>query len=354
MISSLTYANSIINNGLSLAHAMGVESAVQLDWTFLEGARYKYKGTVDTTYVDATSQRFHETYTSIYLLSPEYHNFRFAISKRPSLADSIYDVWDNEAINKYTKNYFYENSFLTPQISYKFSDQFTASVGMNFVKSSVYSDATTIAMNGEGRGESYTFSLTYRPIRPLFLTANYTTKTKITIKGSAESVLGNSNGSVYFALPRKQELAATLFLSPTSYVYASYLKKFYTIFDTLDINFDNPTIESVYGTSKPRYWNNKHYYKLGYGNKFDSLLTQLLIGKIEGGYNERNAALSMPVMDQYFVSANAFYSLAKDFDLGFRYTKVFFEHRNISSATLNGSLENTNTDIYTLSIRKRF
>jgi len=375
-LSGARHADSVYFNPANMSWLEG-------GWLFEGGVRYillpriTYKGLVydpvRKTYVYACVKSAKEEFIVPYfhLVSPEVNNFRFGLSF--TTPAGLAKKWGEFPASVYAQEFTLKVYELDLALSYKFNEKFSVGGGLRAVYAegrvkASYPTVYSVTMDGNTDVKpGYYLALSFRPVKQLNLSALYRSKVDLDLSGSAwgYTVIPTpaglvsypilTGGSVSVPLPAELRLSAAWRWRSTTFEF-TFERVFWSSYDWLDFNYEDPVAEQAFGTPKLKDWEDVNTYRLSvshsFGKKFEGMLG---IAYSESPIPTKSVGFELPEPKYtWIVSAGALYKPSPTAELGLAYLYLPEGNRKVDNPVLKGEFTDISAHLLTLSLGLRF
>lgn len=328
----------------------------------------------DLTYIHLTSVKYTDARTSLYngsskeenfvlptvfLVSPEYSNFRFgfSITAPYGLAKRWDDAFPRTSAEKFDLKVFDIN----PTLSYKINKYFSVAGGVRLL----YSTATVSSygnvargieadryLDGDTTGWGYNLAVSARPDDKSNISVTYRSNVDLKLKGDATLHTSLYNSTVFsranITIPAPAVLAISgsrTFLDKWT-VELTWDRTFWSKLKNFDFNYDtritNPVLYSAYDAAKPKDWKDASAYRIGVTYKMNEKLD--LMGGFaydESPVPEATLGFELPDSDAYLFSLGARYRLTSQMQMGLGLLYDMKTDRTVNNGTIDGKFKDS-------------
>ena len=292
--------NSTALSGAYTANAHGADSSYynpanmvfndnvnrfEADLTYIKLSSIKYKD-AQKPQLNSKSKEENIIAPSAFFSSKDYNGFRYGLAL--AAPGGLGKRWSSPYAKASAKKFELKILEFNPTIAYKVSDIFSIGAGVRAVYSEgkVQSDASSLGkpvvrdMEADTTEYGYNLALSYKPVKPLSISATYRSKVDLNNEGNAKLYLSGTKlydggASVSVPLPAIVTLA-TAFDFGGTIVEAQWDKTKWSDYNELDFEFkDNVpmALKAAFDDPKPRNWEDTNAFRLGITHHMDEKLT---------------------------------------------------------------------------------
>lgn len=371
--------NSVALSAAYVAGANGADASYYnpANMSFMENGAFTevamtYINLPKVNYTDTTAPRSGDSKEEQFLMpnlhyvSPMMGNWRYGLSI--TAPAGLSKRWD-EAFPKATSEEFTLKVIeVNPTASYLVNDQFALGFGLRGVYTSGVIKQQGASYQNSMEADSidfgYNLALSYKPIKDLTLAATYRSKVNLTVEGDAETTIGvtPSNGGVktHIPLPASLALAAAYTMDKTTAEFV-FERTYWSAYDSLDFQFENPTAETRLGTVRAKNWKDVNAYRIGISHQYSDAL-KLMAGFAIDKTPVPDSTLSfeLPDSDAKLYSVGFEYKLTQKLKMGLAYLYDVKEDRTITNRTLTnptapyGTFTDSAAHLVTASLKYKF
>ncbi len=261
------------------------QNSVEGDLTYINLAKIKYR---DAQKPEFNSQSKEENLLapSLYFSSADLNGWRYGLSL--NVPGGLSKRWNSPYAKASAKEFTLKILEFNPSLAYKVSDAFSIGAGVRAIYSegTVKSDASALGkpvrrdMEADTTEFGYNLALSYKPVKPLTLSATYRSKVDLNHEGNAKlrlsgTKLYDGGASVSVPLPAVIALAGAFDFGQTV-VELEWDKTQWSDYDSLDFQFkDNVPValKAAFDDPKPRNWEDTNAFRLGVTHRYNEKLT---------------------------------------------------------------------------------
>lgn len=252
-----------------------------------------------------------------------------------------------------------------PSMALPLSSMVSLGVGFRVISSSGVVKASRTGvysqdMTGDSVDYGYNLALMYKPTSTLNLAATYRSNVDLSVEGDADLIYlpasfnKNVPVSVSIPVPAVLNFAASYIFDTGTTVEAVYQKTYWSAYKNLNFDYTNPTAEAVFGTSKPKNWENTNTYRLGVTQKYDKWTAMAGLAYDETPVPEATLGYELPDSDAWIVSLGGRYQIDKSWNIGLAGLVDMKQSRDVQNTSIDGEFSNARAYLVTAGIEYRF
>ena len=368
---------SIRSMALSAAYVSGAEEAdtsyynpAKMGWLDerqrVEGAltvihlpAIEFRGTVNGLPADDESKTEDFLVPTVHYVGPKFGNWRFGFSV--TAPGGLSKRWDGAAQRAKAEEFTLAIIEANPTFSYTFNDRWSVGGGLRVV----YTDGTVRAyaqdnhnnmlyaenMEGDSFDVGYNLAIAYRPQPQTVLSVTYRSNVDLTVEGSAKGGVPaygiawyDTDADVEVPLPATLACAVSHDFGRVR-VEAVYERTFWSEYEKLDFNFDDPGIEAVFGKPIDKKWNDTDTFRLGITWHVDERW-DMLFGYAwdESPIPERTLGFELPDSDAQIFSVGSMIRIDDNWEAGFAMLYDKKKRRSVSTPPNENDIDGTFSD----------
>lgn len=336
---------------------------LEVDATYIGLSAINYTSTSGTTNIDSKKENF---------LVPSFHytskklgdngaRVGFSIVVPAGLSKRWSDVPAVYSAEEFTLQTIEFN----PSMALPLSSMVSLGVGFRVISSSGVVKASRTGvysqdMTGDSVDYGYNLALMYKPTSTLNLAATYRSNVDLSVEGDADLIYlpasfnKNVPVSVSIPVPAVLNFAASYIFDTGTTVEAVYQKTYWSAYKNLNFDYTNPTAEAVFGTSKPKNWENTNTYRLGVTQKYDKWTAMAGLAYDETPVPEATLGYELPDSDAWIVSLGGRYQIDKSWNIGLAGLVDMKQSRDVQNTSIDGEFSNARAYLVTAGIEYRF
>ncbi|MGD2116859.1 MAG: outer membrane protein transport protein [Chromatiales bacterium] len=340
-------------------------SMLEADLTYIHLHPIDFSGTVSAVPVNESSEEQNFLIPSFHYTSPAVGNARYGLSV--VVPAGLTKRWKGTVPRASAEKFSLKAVEINPSAAYKFSDQFSAALGLRAIYSEgiVRSTSATASRNLTGDSWDYGFNLAllYKVNDRLDLAATYRSNVDLSVEGDAvltgavavPPIPYSGPASVSVPIPAALALAAAFDVTPSTTVEVVYERTFWDEYDSLDFNYA-VSIGAPYNAFDdpiPKDWNNTNTLRIGlthdYGNQWTVMAGYAYD---ETPVPERTLGFELPDSDAHIFSVGARKQVSNDLSFGVGFLYDHKTSHSVSATTnqsnIGGKFENAAAYLLTM------
>ena len=379
--------NATALSSANIAHSSGADTAyynpanmvfmenkhfLETDFTYIGLADINYDGTHTypasmggaTVPVSTKSKREDFFVPSLFYVSGNADGARFGFSV--STPAGLSKRWEDQPAKGTSQEFTLKTIELNPSIALPIGDDLSFALGVRAIYASGVArgapidGALTQSMRGNTVDFGYNIALAYKPTKDLEVGLTYRSKIDLNIEGDADLLYAPAGFSGNYAVNLKVPVPA-IFSAGVAYTFPSgttvefvYDRTFWHSYDILDFEYTSPTAEFVFGTAKPKNWDDVNAYRIGITQKLDEFTLMCGIVMDETPIPSETLGYELPDSDSVSVSLGARYQLNEKINLGLSALYSFREDRRVSNDTLTGEFTDSRALLISAGLEYKF
>ncbi len=274
--------------------------------------------------------------------------------------------WDSAVAKASAEEFTLQAVEFNPSIAVALSDKVSMGVGFRVISSEGIVKASRIGvysqdMTGNAINYGYNLALNYKPVANLSLAATYRSKVSLNEEGSADLAYSPANFSknvpvsVSIPIPATFNLACAYTFDTGTTVEAVYERTYWSSYKQLKFDYTNATAEAVFGSIKPKNWNDTNTYRLGLTQKYDRWVAMAGVAVDKTPVPTATLGYELPDSDAIIASLGGRYQIDKSWNIGLAGLVDMKKNREVSQASgINGTFSNARAYLVTAGIEYRF
>lgn len=352
------------------ANMSWLEKRAQLEadatWIHLSSIRYTDNR---TSMYNGESEKENFLLPTLFLVSPDYNNFRFgfSITGPAGLSKQWKDTFPRTSAEEFSLKVFDVN----PTVSYKFCDKFSLGAGVR----AIYADGkvksngvvrlpgTTASrdMDGSTWETGYNLALSARPTEKMNVALTYRSKVDLGLNGKANLNTNFLDGTysgttgVEVPLPAVLALAVSYTFFDQLTVELEYDRTYWSDYKTLDFTYPrslgNSVLTAVFDDPKPKNWSDTDAWRLSVSYDLKNnfiLMAGFAIDK--NPVPDSTLGFELPDSDALLYSVGMRYKMNKDLEFGAAYLYDAKANRTVSNSSVNGTFDNAAAHLVTVGL----
>ncbi len=277
-------------------------------------------------------------------VSPQVGRFRFGLSL--TTPAGLSKRWQTDPQKFTAEEFTLKVAELNPTVSLKLTSKLSIGAGVRFIYSKgiakyQHPTAYKVDMEGDTFEYGYNFAISYRPDEEFTLSATYRSKVNLDLEGDAEGHLAGTpfvvNGKVQIPLPSALNLGiAYLYKKKTKFEFV-FERTFWSAYNTLDFDFENPLLEGALGQPRERNWKDTNTLRFGITHSFNEKLDMMVGYAVdETPIPELTLGFELPDSFGKIYSFGFLVKPSNNLELGFAFLYVKKDDRYIDYINQNG------------------
>lgn len=379
-----TSTNSVALSGANIAHVHSADAAydnpanmifmddanqLEVDVMYVGLSGTKFKGTVNGTAADLTSEEQVFIIPSVHYVSPKLGENGVRIGLSLVVPGGLTREWKEQPAQSVAEEFTLQIIELNPTVAYEITDELAFAVGFRLVHSSGIvksSGAISRDMTGNSNDYGYNLAMAYKPNDNLNVAITYRSKINLTQEGNAKLSVGSAevyDGGSAVAVPLPATFAAAIaytFPSKTTIEFV-YDITYWSAYETLSFTYESditPILQPYFETPIDKSWKDTNAFRLGITQELDKLT--LMAGAVIDNTPtpERTLNFESPGSDSLSVSLGGRYKINESFDVGLSALYSMKEDRKVSGSVningIDGEFTNSNALLISAGLGYRF
>lgn len=316
--------------------------------------------------VDTHSQKEDFLIPSFFYVSPKIDGVRFGFAM--VVPAGLSKRWEDQPAESASEEFTLETVELNPSVAFPMNDDLALALGFR----AIYSKGIVKAqlpgvmsqdMDGDSVDFGFNVALSYKATDDLELAVTYRSKIDLEVEGDADLFYSPGgtidpvrNVDVSVEVPVAAQLNVALaytFPTKTTFEFV-YERTYWSSYSSLNFNYEDPTAEAVFGTSKPKDWDDTNSFRFGITQELDKLT--LMAGCVidETPVPEETLAYELPDSDSVSVSFGGRYQVNEKLSTGMAALYSMREDRKVTNDTLNGEFTDSSVLIVSVGLEYKF
>jgi long-chain fatty acid transport protein len=336
---------------------LGEDQYVDASVTLIYLPKVNFEGTVHGLPADAQSRSEDFLVPTFHYVGPAFGQWRFGLSF--VAPGGLSKRWNEQPQRTYAEEFTLAILELNPTLSYTFNDQWSIGAGVR----AVYTDGTVRAYGEDAHGNflfaqnlegdsfdfGYNLAISWRPQPETTMSVTYRSNVDLTVDGDAKGG-GPAVGTAYFDTGADVEvpLPATLAVAAAHdfgrvKLEVVYERTFWSEYEELDFNFDNPTVEaSLLGRSKDKEWDDTNTIRVGLTWHVDEKW-DMLFGYAwdESPIPEKTIGFELPDADAQIFSVGSVIRVNEHWEAGFALLYDYKKERDVDASKNDNGIDGT-------------
>jgi len=353
---------------------MSDENHMEADLTYIGLSAINFKGsaTDSTGAVTAAPNEDSESESflvpSLHYVSGDISGARFGVSV--VVPGGLSKRWENNVGTKSAEEFTLETVEINPTVALPIGDKIGVAIGFRLVHSSGVVKATPAVgavsqdMTADSIDFGYNLALAYKPTSEIELGITYRSQIDLTEEGDADLVYspasldGTYDGRLTVPLPATLSLAAAYTLPSKTTIEFVYERNYWSAWENINFDFNNPTAEAVFGKAKPKNWNDTNAFRLGVTQELDKMTLMAGLVIDETPVPDETIGFELPDSDSISVSFGGRYQINEKMDIGIAALYSMREDRSVDNndnpSTLTGEFTNADALLISMGMGYKF
>jgi len=364
------------------ANLVDIKNGYQFDILFIHLDKIKFSG-------DSTCYSREENFAipTFFYNSKDYNGYRFGFSI--TYPAGLSKRWDDIIPQMGAKEFTLKTLELNPVIAKKINENFSIAFGLRFVKSEGIANGIGLRvdnntplysqyLNGDSLDRGWNAAIRYKGDFSAAIT--YRSKVELSLKGDSSGyyltdlllaknpslplpahtyISYNTLGRVKIPIPASLNVAIAKDFDFASVEFV-YEKTYWSSYKKLDFNFNDPLVEAVFGTPKPKYWKNSTTYRIGIRKKVKDSEYMLGYAYDNTPIPDSTIDFSLPDSDKHIFSAGVINKINNNFKIGFSALYAYAKKRKASiynpvlNSNVNGEFSKGDITLFTFGAEYSF
>ncbi len=377
-------SDSVAKAGAHIASSTGADSSYYnpANMAFADNA---WLTEVDLTYIHLTSIDYNDARTpmfngsseeenfllpTFFVVSPDYNNFRFGLSFTAPYG--LAKQWKDPYPALFARNFELEVFDLNPSVAYKINDYVSLAGGARMIVSSAQAEfggtrpdngvTYDVNLDGDyGVDWGWNVALAVKPNANTNLSATYRSNVTLNLSGSVNAST-NALGPMSFVTDGDAELPApAVFTLAGAYTWNALTvelvwdRTFWSEYENLDLNYDDPTLEAILGPAQPRNWDDSDAFRISASYDFNELFTGMLGFAVDSNpIPNETVGFQLPDSDAMLFSIGGRYNVNEQSSFGLGLLYDYKDSRSVNNREAVGEFENAAAFLLSAGFRYKF
>jgi long-chain fatty acid transport protein len=339
------------------------ENHIESDLMYIGLEKLDYKGSVNGTATDESSESEDFIIPSLHYVSPALGNNKARVGLSIVSTAGLSKRWQGEEAIKTAEEFTLKVIEINPTVAFKISDTLGFAVGLRGVYSSGIVKSSAAAsrdLTGDDFGVGYNLALSYQPVKAFEFGVTYRSHVDLNEKGNADLYIGDAKvydggADVSVPLPAALSIAAAYTFKSDTTIEIVYEKTYWSSYKTLDFNYISPIspiLVPYFDDPIEKEWKDTNAFRLGITQKLDNVTLMAGLVIDESPVPNKTLGFELPDSDATSVSLGGRYKINKKIDVGLSALYSMHDSRTITAddANENGLVgEFTNGNILIIS-----
>jgi long-chain fatty acid transport protein len=309
---------------------------------------------------------------TIFLVSPDYSNFRFGFSM--TVPYGLAKRWDDMYPKTFAEKYDLKVFDFNPTVSYKINKMFSVAGGVRLLygMATVAGEGaiakgvnTSIFMDGDATAWGYNLAASARPNDKSNISLTYRSDVSLDLKGDANlatnvgKTMVKTTGDVKLDAPAVLAVSGAYTFFDKLTIELTWDRTFWSQYKDLDINFDtkitNPILYSAFDVAKAKNWEDASAYRLGLTYRMtDTISLMAGLAYDETPVPDATLGFELPDSNAYLLSLGVRYSLTSRMDLGLGVLYDIKSERTVNNTSVKGTFKDASAFLVSAGLSYKF
>jgi len=381
-----TSTNSVALSGANIAHVNSADAAydnpanmifmsdnnhMEADLMYVGTSATNYKDAAGTVDISADKQTF--VIPSFHYVSPKLGDSGARVGVSVVVPGGLSRKWQDQPAKASAEEFTLEVIEVNPTAAFQVSDTVAIAVGFRIVHSSgvvkidnPYVPGAALGnatqnMTGDSTDFGYNVALAYHPTKDIQVGVTYRSVVDLTTSGTADLSYpasglptGTYDVSVSVPLPATFSVAAAYTFPTKTTVEFVYERTYWSRYKNIDFEYTNPAAEAIFGTQKPKNWDDTSAYRLGVTQELDTVTLMAGVVLDATPTPETTLGFESPGSDSVSVSFGGRYAINDSMDMGLGVLYSMKDDRTVKNATIDGEFTNSNALLISAGLGYKF
>ncbi|WP_373498039.1 OmpP1/FadL family transporter [Desulfococcus sp.] len=379
-------ADSTAKAGAHVASAVKADS-VYYNPANMAWAENLWQGEVDLTYLHLTSIEYRDARSerlsgdskeenfllpTLFLLSPDVHNFRFGFSITEPYG--LAKRWQDPYPKTFAEEFSLKVIEFNPTMAYRFCDYFSIGGGVRFLYNDAKVESNGVVdprgftayrhLEGDTTEWGYNLALSIRPNPKSNLSVTYRSNVDLDFDGDATLATNlfqttvETGASVTVPAPAVLAVAYAHTFDRFT-VELVWDRTFWSEYEELDFNYDktltNPVLKSAFDDPKPKNWDDTNAFRLGLTYQVtDAVALMAGFAYDENPVPDDTLLFELPDSDAWLYSLGARFALNPNMELSVGALYDYKEERTVTNKDVNGTFKDASAFLLTTGFTYKF
>ncbi len=309
---------------------------------------------------------------TLFMVSPEYNNFRFGFSVTGPYGLS--KRWEQPFPRTFAEEYSLKVFDINPTVSYKICDYFSVAAGPRVLYSTAQVSSYGIvsaqgytasrSLEGDTTEMGWNAALSARPTKNMNISATYRSQVDLDLSGDAvmssntQLLPVSTGGDVTIPAPAVFSLSGAYSFDQIT-VDLTWDRTYWSDYETLAFHYDtvlrNPVLIGAFALPKPKNWEDSDAYRVGLSYTVNDTWT-LMAGFTYDNNPVPDATLlfDLPDSDSLLYSIGARYRVNAQMEIGAGYLYDYKKSRSVANGVLDGTFTDAAAHLLTMGLSYSF
>jgi long-chain fatty acid transport protein len=322
------------------------ENHLEADLMYIGLEKVNYKGTVNGTQTDESSEREDFIIPSLHYVSSALGENQARVGLSIVSSAGLSKRWNGPEGIQTAKEFTLKVIEINPTASFKISDNLGFAVGIRGVYSSGIVKSSAAAsrdLTGDDFSVGYNLAVSYTPVKAFEIGVTYRSKVTLNEKGNADLSIGDAKvydggANVSVPLPAALSLAAAYTFASDTTVEFVYERTYWSAYKTLDFDYASsisPILVPYFDDPIEKKWKDTNTFRLGLTQEFKDLTLMAGLVIDESPVPSNTLGFELPDTDSTSVSLGGRYNINDKMDVGLSVLYSMHESRTITAEDAN-------------------
>lgn len=364
-IASSTGADSSYYNPANMAWADDAW-LTEIDLTYIHLTPIDYTDARTPTF-NGSSEAENFLLPTLFVVSPDYNNFRFGFSVTAPYG--LAKNWEDPYPAIFANSFELTVIDLNPTVAYKINDYFSLAGGVRMIVSTAKARQAgtnpdtgipfSLDLDGDyGVDWGWNLAVAFKPNENSNISATYRSNVDMGLSGDVNASVATTNfvtgGEADLPAPAVFTLAGAYTWNDLT-IELVWDRTFWNEYEDLDLDFDDPTAEAIFGGSQPKNWDDTDAFRISASYAFNEQFTGMLGFAVDSNpVPDETIGFQLPDSDPLLFSIGGRYNFNEQASLGLGILYDYKESREVNNAEAVGEFENASAWLVSLGFSYKF
>ncbi len=336
---------------------------LEADLTYIHLTAVEYKDNRTSAY-DSTSEKENFFIPTLYVVSPDYNDFRFGLSVTTPYG--LAKQWRDPFAAQFAEKFSLLTVEVNPTVAYEINDMLSIAGGARML----YSEANAI-QNAAPKGYQdltadsidwgYNLALAVTPTEESNISLTYRSNIEMSLEGDVSVMAGGTSmamdaKSSSFPAPAVLAISGAYTFDQLT-VELTWDRTFWSEYESMDITYGmaDAMLSQAFGLPAAKNWEDTNAYRLGLEYVFSDFFT--LMGGFaydENPVPDETLDFTLPDSDAYLFSVGARFQVTEKMELGFGALYDYKVSREVNNGVINGEFTGASAIMFTAGLGYNF
>lgn len=374
-------SDSVAKAGAHIASSTGADSSyynpANMAWAddaWLTEIDLTYIHLTPIDYTDARNPAFNGSseaenflLPTAFVVSPDYNNFRFGFSVTAPYG--LAKNWKDPYPATFARTFELTVIDLNPTVAYKINDYFSLAGGVRMIVSTAKAKQQginpangapfSIDLDGDyGVDWGWNLAVAFKPNENSNISATYRSNVDMGLSGDVNASVATMNfvtgGEADLPAPAVFTLAGAYTWNDLT-VELTWDRTFWNEYEDLDLDFDDPMAEAIFGPPQPKNWDDTDAFRISASYAFNEQFTGMLGFAVDSNpVPDETIGFQLPDSDPLLFSIGGRYNINEQASLGLGVLYDYKESRKVNNAEAVGEFENASAWLVSVGFSYKF